>query len=110
MTVSTIQQKKEFRKQPRKGFGAPVRIFWQDATGQRRSCVARCLDISETGLRGEVTDPLPTRILVKIQAPEYGLLGMASVRHCRARGMKWTIGLEFCGGLRWKDRRTKLRA
>lgn len=103
MIVSTSQQKKEHRNHPRKGFGALVRILWEDTSGQRRSCVARCLDISERGLRGEVADPLPTRILVKIQAPEHGLLGMASVRHCRPRGMKWTIGLEFCGGLRWKN-------
>jgi hypothetical protein len=56
---------------------------------------AKCTDLSEQGARIECESPIDFRTNVYLQAPDYGLMGTASVRYCRRIGMKHTIGLLF---------------
>ena len=79
-----------------------VRLVWQDRFGHDKFAKARSFDISESGLRIEMPEPLQERSYVTIKAEKLGLHGQASVRHCSKHGTKYIVGLEFAAGLRWK--------
>jgi hypothetical protein len=61
-------------------------------------------DISESGIRLEVREPIDKQTYVTLQCPTLGLHGTASVRTCTRKGTKFVVGLEFSGGLRWKPK------
>ncbi len=65
---------------------------------------ARTLDVSETGMRIEVGEPMEKQVYVTMRCPALDLQGTASVRTCTRKGMKYLVGLEFSGGLRWKPK------
>jgi hypothetical protein len=64
----------------------------------------KTLDISTSGMRVEVSDPIDRQTYVTLQCAALGLHGSASVRTCNRKGMKFVIGLEFSGGLKWKPK------
>jgi hypothetical protein len=63
----------------------------------------KAIDRSKTGLILETTDPIETRTFVQVQVERCGLVGMASVRHCARKGLRYVVGLEFAQDVRWKD-------
>lgn len=66
------------------------------------------VDISESGIRLEVREPIEQRTYVTLQCSALGVHGSASVRSCTRQGTKFVLGLEFSGGLRWKPQETPL--
>lgn len=89
------------RRSRRRDALGKIRLSWECPYGIR-SAGGRCLDISETGLRVELAEPLELRTLVKLQAERYKLPSVASVRYCERKSNKYVVGLEYAGGQRWR--------
>ncbi len=85
----------EIRASERREFKGIVQISWQSRTGETRTTRAKCLDISDLGVRIECDQAIEFRTQVYVQAPGHGLMGNASVRYCRRAGLKHVIGLMF---------------
>jgi hypothetical protein len=90
------------RRHARSDQTAPIRIAWKDSAGVDRMINGTVLDISQSGLRVQLPDPIEARAYVTLHAPRLGLQGSASVRSCERKGMKYIAGLEFSAGLKWK--------
>ena len=96
-----MSAKGNLRRHHRKPKTAVVQLMWKDRFGNDKFANARTLDISESGMRVEMPEPLVERSYVVLRAESVGLRGQASVRSCSRTGSKYTIGLEFSGGLKW---------
>jgi hypothetical protein len=99
-----MSQKGELRRHARSGKSAPVQLIWKDRQGLDRFINGSIIDVSESGVRVELREPLEKQIYVTLQAVSLGLHGSASVRTCARKGMKYVVGLEFSGGLKWKPK------
>ncbi|MCC6591097.1 MAG: PilZ domain-containing protein [Bryobacterales bacterium] len=91
------------RRQTRIPLNARVKLLWTGENGQACFCMAQAVNISESGLRLESDHAVPLRSYVNFQVENSDVQGSASVRSCRHQGMKYCIGLEFTGGLRWES-------
>lgn len=78
--------------------------MWKDREGNEKYTNARSLDVSESGMRVEVPEPLPERSYVILRADKLKLHGTASVRTCTHKGTKFVVGLEFSAGMRYKPK------
>ena len=94
--------KGELRRHSRIEKSSPVRIVWQDRSGTGRLVNGRSLDISPSGIRVEVPEPIDKQTYVTVQCNALGLHGTASVRTCTRKGLRFVVGLEFSGGMQWK--------
>ena len=74
-------------------------VYWEDVEGNTQKVRARGVDLSRVGARIESPEPLRPGTHVFIQAPELKLMGSAIVRHCKASGFKYRVGLEFPNSL-----------
>lgn len=85
---------KNNRRNRRIPYVGPLRICWEEH-GQQCFAQARCIDISEDGMRVEVTRPvrLGTRIL--LSAERLKVSGAADVRHMDRSGGKYLLGLNL---------------
>jgi hypothetical protein len=63
--------------------------------------MGECMDISRTGLRMLMSDPIPTRTSVCFKADCLAFGGSGTVRHCKKLKAKYIIGVDFAGGLQW---------
>jgi len=70
-------------------------ILCQDRQGKTRCMRARGIDISETGARVQVDEPIDPRSHVFVEAEQYNLIFSASVRYCTRLGSKFLLGLRF---------------
>jgi len=93
----------ELRRHARAEKSAAVQIGWQDR-GVDKFVNGRSLNVSPTGIRVEVSEPIDKQSYVTVQCPALGLHGRASVRTCARKGMKYVLGLEFSAGLQWKPK------
>ena len=93
---------KERRRRDRFPVSVKVRAWWTPEGGGIVSLQARCLDISQTGMRLEVDRPVPARSFVHVESTELHLAGTAVVRHCDRGMQRCTLGLEFVGGTTWR--------
>ena len=73
----------------------PIRLSWEDERGQPRFVQAKCLDISESGLRVETSQPIPLRTGLILRAERINLSGPATVRHSQRYGAKYILGIEL---------------
>jgi hypothetical protein len=90
------------RRQDRQACDHKVMVLWRGLGGEDKFVYAKALDISEWGLRLQMSESLVPLTYVTLGAPKIGLVGHASVRHCsRIRGSKFSVGVEFAAGLRW---------
>lgn len=89
------------RRQTRVPLNARVKLLWTGDNGQPCYCMATAVNISESGLRLESNHAVPVRSYVNFQVENTDVQGSASVRSCQHQGMKFCIGLEFTGGLKW---------
>ncbi|MGA2214198.1 MAG: PilZ domain-containing protein [Bryobacteraceae bacterium] len=99
-----MARKGELRRHPRTPISAPLQLTWKDRQGIDRFLNGHTLDVSESGIRVELRDPLEKQTIVTLQAASLGLQGAASVKNCVRKGMKFLVGLEFSGGLKWKPK------
>jgi hypothetical protein len=72
----------------------PIRISWEEK-GEQRYSFAKCIDLSETGLRIEVPQPVPRGTIILLQSERIKLSGAATVRHIVRHGSKYLLGLEL---------------
>jgi PilZ domain len=94
----------DLRRHARAEKSSPIQIVWQDRGGADRFVTGRSLDISPSGMRVEVSQPIDKQTYVTLQCAALGVQGTASVRTCTRKGAKYILGLEFSGGLQWKPK------
>ena len=97
-----MSSKGTLRRHERTTECAPVQVMWKDRSGGDKYANARALDISESGMRIEVPEPLQERSYVTLRSDKLKLNGTASVRTCIRNGNRYWIGLEFSVGMKWK--------
>jgi hypothetical protein len=61
-------------------------------------------NISETGVLLETQHKLPTRAYVELAIEAARIRGMASVRYSDPEGLHYLTGLEFSGGMTYRER------
>ena len=83
------------RGKQRQLFDCALEISWHDAQSTSRTLAVRAIDLSNSGIRVESTEPIDLQTEVYVRAERYGLTGSTSVRHCNRRGGKYVLGLEF---------------
>lgn len=83
------------RRKQRQLFDCALEISWQDARRASRTLTVRAIDLSNSGIRVESSEPIELGTDVYVRAERYGLTGSTSVRHCGRRGAKYVLGLEF---------------
>jgi hypothetical protein len=86
----------DLRRHQRAPHPAKVRISWIHPDGLPRFAQARCCDISESGVRIEVPEPLPVRSNLLLHSDQMKLAGPAVVKHVTRLGAKYTLGLALC--------------
>jgi hypothetical protein len=92
----------DLRRDARVTYDGKINLTWADEGGNPYARNGECVDVSATGLKIKVDSQIPLRTVVTVRARELALHGSASVRSCVRGGSKYTIGLEFVGGMRWK--------
>jgi hypothetical protein len=85
---------KNFRRHRRIPYLGPIRISWEER-GQPRFALAKCIDISETGLRIESSHPVPHGTLIQLSAERIKLAGAATVKHSVRHGGKFLLGVQL---------------
>jgi hypothetical protein len=83
------------RRKQRQLFDCAMEITWQDGQGNSRTLQVRAIDLSNSGIKVESSEPVELHTGVYVRAERYGLTGSTSVRHCGRRGSKYVLGLEF---------------
>jgi hypothetical protein len=94
---------KNRRQHERLCYGGPVRISWEDERGLVRYAHAKCLDISEDGLRIGIAEPVPVRSRLLFRADRINFSGSATVRSVSWRGCKYILGLSMSQAHSAKD-------
>ena len=92
--------KKDARRHPRIPYLGRVRISWEGAEGVPKYTQGKCLDVSEGGMRIEVSEAIPAHSRVLVQADRINLGGSASVKHVARQGSKYVVALELHQALR----------
>jgi len=86
---------KEARRHRRIPYSGTIRISWTDPSGSPRFANAKCIEVSESGMRLEVPVNVPERTMVMLNAERIKLAGSAWVRHTVRHGAKYLLGLEL---------------
>jgi hypothetical protein len=86
---------KEARRHRRLPLAGLVRLTWEDVRGEIRFTQAKCIDISEGGLRVEALSMIPAGSRVSLNAEPIKLSGGATAKHVMRYGGKYTVGLEL---------------
>jgi hypothetical protein len=77
-------------------------IMWQDRFGRDKWSKAMFLDISESGARFEMPEPVELRSVISVSSTAVRLHAQATVRFCKRQGGRYLVGVEFVGGFSWK--------
>jgi hypothetical protein len=85
---------KNHRRHRRIPYLAPVRISWEEQ-GLPSFAIARCIDLSEEGMRIEVAQAVRPGTRLQIAAEHFKFTGSASVRRVDRRGSKYMLGLQL---------------
>ena len=94
----------DLRRHSRAEKSSPIQLIWKDRSGVDKYVSGRSLDISPSGMRIEISEPIEKQTYVTMQCAGLALQGSASVRSCTRKGVKYVVGLEFSGGLQWKPK------
>jgi hypothetical protein len=92
---------KECRAKARHEVKGKVRVLWEE-NGMQRQATGEIHNISATGLACWIGNRIPAPSEVRVECHAEHLLGTAIVRHCTGKGMRFLIGVEFRGTLKWK--------
>ena len=85
---------KNHRRYRRIPYMGQLRISWEDQ-GSPRYSMARCIDLSEDGLRIEVSQPVRPGTVIQIGAERIQLAGAACVKRMERYGSKYLLGLQL---------------
>ena len=105
-----MPRKSNTRQHERVQVGSRVVVGWAGPGGGPSVTQGRCVDISETGIGLQVSDPVPMRTYVSFRVPDSKFVGSGSVRHCERTGKGYVLGIEFSGGLRWREQAPTAKA
>jgi hypothetical protein len=94
---------KERRQMARFSLDESVTVSWVDPSGAQHREQARCLDVSEGGLRLELLKKIEAGSYVNVKAEKYKLNASAKVRNAVAKGLRYHVGLEFNSAWKWKE-------
>ncbi len=72
----------------------PIRVSWEEH-GQPRYAIAKCIDISETGLRIESPYPVPAGTSILLASERIDLRSSAKVRNLVRNGSKFLLGIQL---------------
>jgi hypothetical protein len=97
------------RRHARRSFSATVRVGWQDHLGHDKTALTRSFDISECGMRFELSEAVAVRSDVTLRCDKIGLQSRASVRSCARQRLKYMVGVEFGCGYRWSPPSEEVR-
>lgn len=92
----------DLRREGRLKYTGKINLTWSDESGHPFAQNCDCIDVSAAGLKIKLDSHIPLRTVVTVWARDLALHGSASVRSCVRKGLKYTIGLEFVGGMKWK--------
>jgi hypothetical protein len=90
---------KDARRHGRIPYLGPLRISWIEPSGEPRFAMAKCIDVSEAGLRIELSVGIPLRTPITLNAERIKMSGPASIKHVARRGAKYILGLELSQAL-----------
>jgi PilZ domain len=93
MTEGREQGREQSREQ-RHQVDFPVFLSWQVNDAIHR-VTARCVNLSPSGAKLETKDRLESRAMVLVHSERFGRMGMASIRYCVRKTMKYEVGLQF---------------
>jgi hypothetical protein len=85
----------DMRRHRRKQVEYTLSASWKDEDGVTKFSQTKGVDLSESGVRIESTEPMEIGRCIHIRVDELNLVGTAVVRHCSRRGAKYVIGLEL---------------
>jgi hypothetical protein len=91
---------KNIRRHHRIPYVGPIQVSWEDASGRSRFAQAKCIDLSETGVRVEAPEPIPISTCVMLRVDRIRLAGASRVKHVERYGSKYIVGLELTEALR----------
>ncbi|MCC6366182.1 MAG: PilZ domain-containing protein [Bryobacterales bacterium] len=97
--VSPAPARKAQRRHDRSPVDGKVQLEWTGPDGTHCSVMAKCVDVSETGMKLSVRDRIAPRTVVNFRAAALGLHGSGSVRYCMSHKLEYRVGIEFTGGL-----------
>ena len=87
-----MEAHKDCRRHPRRSVAAQVAVMWENDDGTAQWAWGRCLDVSESGVRFDVSQVIPAYKAVYVRITELGIDTYGVVRHSSAHG---TAGVEF---------------
>ena len=86
---------KDVRRHRRVPWIGPVRLTWEDSRGENRFAHAKCIDVSEGGMRLEAPVPVQSGTRILLSAERIKLSGAAMVKHVTRYSGKYILGLEL---------------
>jgi PilZ domain-containing protein len=84
-----------------------AQINWKDRYGNEAFANAKVLNVSESGLRVQVPGSMEVGSRVTFRVDKLALHGTGSVRTCTREGPKYSVGIQFSGGLKWRPKPPK---
>lgn len=96
------EQHKERRRAERGVKPGKVSLSWS-LEGRERVSQVELVDLSSTGMRLKLKDALPVGLAIRFRVDGIALHGSAVVRHCTQKRLMYLVGVEFLGGLVWKQ-------
>jgi curved DNA-binding protein len=91
------------RRKQRRLLDCVLDVSWHDSKGAGHTISARAIDVSNSGVSVEASQPIEPQTEVYVRAERYGLSGSTRVCHCSRRGTKYVLGLEFNGDVHAGD-------
>src|ERR1022692_811498 len=117
--IQALEADAELQERRRRAVRYPcsgaIRLAW--TSNFDKYAMGECVDISRTGLRMLISDPIPVRTSVCFKADCLAFGGSGTVRFCkRLKGRRricpsifckrlkgrYVVGLDFSGGLTWR--------
>ena len=83
------------RQKQRQLFDCALEVTWKDSHAVSHTMSVQAIDLSDSGIRVESSEPIELHTEVFVRAERYGLTGTTAVRHGSRRGSKYVLGLEF---------------
>ena len=90
-----MTDKREQRREKRYPLDCQATLRWEDSRGQARFLQAKALDISNSGVRLDSTEPIEVGTYLNVWIERYETSGFAAVRHCSRPGQRYVLGVEF---------------
>ncbi len=78
-------------------------VCWQSDNGAPYAGNGVLMELSRAGARVELSEAVRVGTFVTFRVDRLRFQGSASVRYCLRKGLKHVLGLEFAGGLEWKE-------